>query len=115
MNNVDIRANQSYPRPLRGLRIGKVQDRVGFSRGHIYKLIGLGAFPKPYKLSERVSIWDERQINDWLGVKFSADEESNASSETNPQLGHNGGPALDDAVKQCSPSVSQKKRGGENG
>ena len=42
----------------------------------------------------------------------------NASPEPIGQLGHNGGPPLDDAIKQGDPPVitgGQKKRGGQNG
>lgn len=56
--------------PRRALRISKVTDKTGVSKTHIYRLIKAGAFPKPAKISERVSIWDESTLDDWLAGKF---------------------------------------------
>lgn len=54
-----------------GLRIPRVVDKTGLSRAHIYKLIKEHQFPAPYKLSERVSVWDEQEVSAWLAAKFS--------------------------------------------
>ncbi len=56
--------------PRRALRIAKVSAKTGVSKTHIYRLIKIGAFPRPAKLSERVSIWDESTLDDWLAGKF---------------------------------------------
>ena len=56
--------------PRRALRIAKVSAKTGVSKTHIYRLIKAGAFPKPAKISERVSIWDESALDDWLAGKF---------------------------------------------
>jgi prophage regulatory protein len=71
MNNTNSQSIPCVPRLHRGLRIPKVEDRVGISKGHIYRLIGQGKFPKLYKLSERVSVWSEAEIDAWLEAKFS--------------------------------------------
>ena len=56
--------------PRRALRIPKVTDKTGLSKTHIYRLIKAGEFPKPSKISERVSVWDEAALDNWLAGKF---------------------------------------------
>ncbi len=56
--------------PRKALRISGVTDKTGVSKSQIYRLIKAGAFPKPAKISERVSIWDESALDDWLAGKF---------------------------------------------
>jgi prophage regulatory protein len=56
--------------PRQALRIAKVSAKTGVSKTHIYRLIKEGAFPKPAKISERISIWDESALDDWLIRKF---------------------------------------------
>lgn len=54
-----------------GLRMPRVVDKTGMSRAHIYKLVKAGRFPAPYKLSERVSVWNAEEVSAWLANKFS--------------------------------------------
>lgn len=54
----------------RALRASKVLEKTGISRTHMYRLIQQGDFPPSYKLSERVSVWDEASVDDWLVSKF---------------------------------------------
>jgi prophage regulatory protein len=56
--------------PRKALRFPKVADKTGLSKTHLYRLIKQGKFPKPFKLSERVSVWDEAAIDNWLAAKF---------------------------------------------
>lgn len=56
--------------PRKALRFPKVADKTGLSKTHLYRLVQAGKFPKPHKLSERVSVWDEAEIDDWLTAKF---------------------------------------------
>lgn len=57
--------------PLRrALRISRVTDKTGVSKSQIYRLIKAGDFPKPSKISERVSVWDEAALDEWLAGKF---------------------------------------------
>ena len=49
----------SLPPPRKALRIPKVTDKTGLSKTHIYRLVKAGEFPKPIKISKRVSVWDE--------------------------------------------------------
>ena len=52
------------------LRIDKVIARTGVSKTHLYRLIQVGKFPRPVKLSERVSVWDAELVDRWLSSKF---------------------------------------------
>ncbi len=54
----------------RALRASKVLEKTGISRTHLYRLIQQGDFPPSYKLSERVSVWDEAAIDSWLADKL---------------------------------------------
>ena len=55
----------------KALRIDSVIDRTGLSKTHLYRLIERGQFPRPVKLSDRVSVWDAALIDRWLSEKFS--------------------------------------------
>jgi prophage regulatory protein len=56
--------------PRRALRLPCVMERTGLSRTHTYRLIKIGEFPAPHKLSERVSAWNEADIDAWLTAKM---------------------------------------------
>lgn len=58
--------------PRKALRFPKVAEKTGLSKTHLYRLIQAGKFPKPHKLSERVSVWDEAAIDSWLAEKFAS-------------------------------------------
>jgi prophage regulatory protein len=60
------------PQPnISAMRLGEVLRRTGLSRPSVYRLIANNKFPKPAKLSERVSAWNEAEIIAWLEAKFS--------------------------------------------
>lgn len=48
------------------LRIKEVTHKTGLSRSKIYELIGSGSFPAPVKFGERVSLWPEFDVNQWI-------------------------------------------------
>jgi prophage regulatory protein len=54
----------------KALRIDSVIERTGFSKTHLYRLIQAEKFPRPVKLSERVSVWDAALVDRWLSSKF---------------------------------------------
>lgn len=56
---------------IKALRLPKVLEKTGLSRTHVYRLIQRGQFPKPTHLTERVSVWSEASIDNWLAEKFS--------------------------------------------
>ena len=55
---------------FRALRIQQVLDKTGLSRTHTYRLIEQGDHPKPIRLSERVVLFNEAEIDAWLKSKF---------------------------------------------
>ena len=54
----------------KALRLPAVAEKTGLSKTHIYRLIQQGKFPRSCRLSERVSVWDEAAIDDFLAEKF---------------------------------------------
>lgn len=63
--------------PEKAIRLREVCSRIGMSRTHVYRLVGRGLFPAPVRLSERVSVWREADVNGWLRQKF---DSSNATT-----------------------------------
>lgn len=56
---------------INALRLPDVIKKTGLSRSHIYKLRGEGKFPAGTHLSERIVVWRESEIDEWLAEKFS--------------------------------------------
>ncbi len=54
----------------RALRVSKVLEKTGLSRTTLYRLLKIGQFPRSHKLSERVAVFDEGDIDAWLAQKF---------------------------------------------
>lgn len=52
------------------LRMPDVEKRVGLKRSAIYLMISRGEFPAPVKLSARVSVWPESEIQEWITKKL---------------------------------------------
>lgn len=61
--------NSSY----RALRLPHVMAKTGLSRTHIYRLIRRADFPAPFKLSDRLTVWNEAEVDAWLNRKFHGD------------------------------------------
>ena len=45
------------------LRIKEVMKMTGIARSTIWLWVGEGKFPKPIKLSTRITIWEEEKVN----------------------------------------------------
>ena len=68
----DYEASEYPQRPeICLIRMRDVCNRVGVGRSTIYKLIGLGIFPKPRKLSARAVAWPESEIDAWISSRTS--------------------------------------------
>ena len=52
--------------PERFLKLDEVKRRAGLGKTMIYRLIGEGKFPAPYKLSAAASRWSERELVAWI-------------------------------------------------
>jgi prophage regulatory protein len=63
-------AEVESPRGLRYLRLREVCQRVGLKPSSVYRLIGLGTFPKQVKLSERTAAWIESEIESFMASRI---------------------------------------------
>lgn len=64
--------NDRRSEPPRWLRAKKVADLVGLSERHIYRLVRAGTFPKPHRISYKVSVWVESDVVDWQQAQLGA-------------------------------------------
>ena len=59
---------------LRLLKVREVIAKVGLSRGHLYRMIAAGEFPKPVPLSARARAWRSDEIDHWIDERTAARE-----------------------------------------
>jgi prophage regulatory protein len=52
------------------IRLPEVRQRVGMSKSQIYKLISQDQFPKPVKVSRRISCWVAAEVDSWIKNKI---------------------------------------------
>lgn len=59
------------------LRVKKVAEKTGISVPMIWAWSRTGQynFPKPFKLSDQITVWDEEDINKWLLTRKQAAQE----------------------------------------
>ena len=50
----------------RFIRMPDLRQKVGLSRSQIYKLIQQEQFPRPVKLGEKVSVWVDSEVEEWM-------------------------------------------------
>lgn len=48
------------------LRLSELRQRLGIARSTVYKLIKEEGFPQPFKITRRVSAWNEDEVQDYL-------------------------------------------------
>lgn len=60
------------------LRRKQVQERVNLSRSELYRLIGLGRFPRQIPLGERARAWDADEIETWIQQRIAARDAAGA-------------------------------------
>jgi prophage regulatory protein len=53
----------------RFVRIPIVEDMTSLSRGHIYKLIAEGEFPRPVRIGKRAAGWLESDVVEWVTAR----------------------------------------------
>jgi prophage regulatory protein len=51
------------------MNLNDVLATLGISKSTLYRLIGAGQFPKPFKLSERLNGWRVEVVEAWLMSK----------------------------------------------
>ena len=54
------------------LRIGEVIQRVGLSKGSIYRMESMGLFPHRKKIGLKTVAWLESEINEWIRSRSNA-------------------------------------------
>ena len=54
------------------IRIKTVSYITGLGKSSIYKFMGEGHFPQSTKLGSRVTVWQKRDIQDWIKSKIQA-------------------------------------------
>jgi prophage regulatory protein len=52
------------------LRIKEVMKMTGIARSTIWLWVSEGKFPKPIKLSPRITVWESNKINNWMENKI---------------------------------------------
>jgi len=57
------------------LRRKQVEIQVGLSRSAIYKLMAIGLFPKPIKITNKAVAWQQSAINAWIESKITSNQE----------------------------------------
>lgn len=50
----------------RFLRIKSVIEKTGLAKSTIWLWVSEDKFPKPIKLSPRITVWEEELINKWM-------------------------------------------------
>jgi prophage regulatory protein len=54
------------------IRLPEVRQKVGMSKSHIYDLISQDKFPKPVKVSSRISCWVAAEVDQWVQERIDA-------------------------------------------
>ncbi|MDP2901635.1 MAG: AlpA family phage regulatory protein [Methylovulum sp.] len=54
------------------LRVSTLAPRLGMSKSTIWRLVRAGKFPKPIKLSDKVTVWKADAVLAWLESKEAA-------------------------------------------
>ncbi|WP_331011140.1 AlpA family phage regulatory protein [Sphingomonas sp.] len=52
------------------LRLPAVIERTGLSRASIYRLMGIGLFPKKHPLAMRAVGWKRSEIDHWINTRM---------------------------------------------
>ena len=51
------------------IRMSELPDKVGICRSQIYKLIQRDDFPKQVKIGDRISVWRQSEVDEWMDEK----------------------------------------------
>jgi len=54
----------------RFIRITDVMEMTGIAKSTIWLWVKEDKFPKPIKLSPRITVWDQLEIEEWILEKF---------------------------------------------
>ena len=56
-------------KPDRLLTRAEVEQITGLKRSAIYRLMEIGAFPRPYRVGSRAVRWSQREVLAWVGSR----------------------------------------------
>jgi len=56
------------------IRIPKVMEKTGLAKSTIWWLVANDKFPKQLKLSQRISVWKESDIDNWIEEQIKINE-----------------------------------------
>lgn len=48
------------------LRITQVMEKTGIARSTLWMMVKENKFPKPIKISQRITVWKETDIDNWI-------------------------------------------------
>ncbi len=48
------------------MRQREVSKAIGFSRGHLYRMIAQKRFPEPFKMGKRAVGWRRSEVQGWI-------------------------------------------------
>jgi prophage regulatory protein len=65
-------SSDNTPSTTKFIRLPEIMRRYPLSRTTIYRLIGLGQFPAPVKISSRSVAWPESSVEAWAQAKLGA-------------------------------------------
>jgi len=54
-------------------RIAKVREATALSRSELYRLMRIGAFPKPVAIGRRAVAWRDSDIQAWIAARTPKD------------------------------------------
>lgn len=58
------------PSNIKPVRTAQVLEKAKISRTQLYRLLSEDRFPKPFKLSHRICVWNEADIDAWISSKY---------------------------------------------
>lgn len=56
---------------VRFLRLKQLEDKVGFKRTTIFRLVKEGHFPQPVKIHGNMTMWQEHEVDVWMRARVS--------------------------------------------
>ena len=52
------------------LRLPQVIDRIGICKASVFRLVKLGQFPAPIRISDRAVAWVESDLDEWIDSRI---------------------------------------------
>jgi len=52
------------------MRIKSVMEKTGLAKSTVWLWVKEGKLPAPIKLSSRITVWKQSEINNWISIKI---------------------------------------------